>query len=890
MKTQLVFVGQYQRGVCFSFQVSDIVSKYGATQCLLQRDRVGNHPVLAAAAWGHHQVLALILAAPGAEKSVTVANRLGEQALVAAATRNNRKCLSKLLACYRPPIAKDHRVLSEKFASKSKARKLLAGLSSRASAETPSPPARGIFRQRGADILRTRSREHKRKSKNRNKHNDSSKSWQHRLIAMQHDVDTCIDDASKNGAAQVGQDGERLKVVNEALVAATKAGSANAMELLLQQDGIDAHIVDDDGQTLAHCAVQSRDADQSLCLLADFSPELLSLADIYGNTPLHHAAAYGFVNSTLVLLQSGVNPHNTNVWGRTPLAIATMAQMSGCMHSLYDYGDDRRAADPAPFAAYELQQRKHSVVIYEDRSPAEVQAKPADMARIMRIWERFFSNAVSGVVAPAKQPEALPEALPERQDSDQDWVEVVSEGGELVYYNTRTEVVQWAVPGREQWEICTHFEDEDALAAVSDEGGHPQRFFFNVITGEEAWELPRWELMQEDGSGEWFFYDTETGECSWEDPNQQQLQEADEWATEEWSVQQDEESGYWYYYNNYTHVSEWAETPESIDGEKEFVTRHFDEDSQSYYWHDASTDVSWWDNGDFDAAYANEHYEAYSFQVSWGKDMYVWEVCKDDGGNEYYFLTNPVQGLEDAVDNSRWLPPEMGWLLRTTPEQDVYYEDIASGDVSWNAPHLQEQQPALAALEDMPSAEEAEEEVHMHSQWESPGSGWLERYSEDDGAVFYEDLETAETAWVLPDGVKVPWEVQAPHLPRSGETGQLVWREEYTEEGHNYFSLLRKQNITTHIEIGYSQLLAAYEQWEEHQDSACMWQPRHDDAGNEFFMHLVTGETSWTRPTEVLATEWVQEDAADWSYLEDEDGNGYWYDSVTGESVWAEAC
>ena len=151
------------------------------------------------------------------------------------------------------------------------------------------------------------------------------------------------------------------------------------------------------------------------------------------------------------------------------------------MHTLYDYGDDRRAANAAPFAAHELLQRKHSVVIYEDRSPAEVEAKPVDMARIMKIWERFFSNAISGVVPAAKQPE--PEEQPkEWQDIDQDWTEIVSEGGELVYYNTRTEAVQWAVPGREQWEICTHCEDEDALVAALDEGGYPQRFFFNVIT------------------------------------------------------------------------------------------------------------------------------------------------------------------------------------------------------------------------------------------------------------------------------------------------------------------------------------------------------------------------------------------------------------------------
>ena len=813
------------------------------------------------------------------EKSVTLANRLGEQALVAAASRNHLQCLSKLLACYRPPV-KDHDLGVRSANPRSEASRgllRLAGLSA------PAPPERGIFRQRGTDIIK-RKHKHKHKKKNKRKHMDkyklSSSSWQHRLTAIQHNA--AADEAR---AERAKKDEERLKVVNDALLAAAKAGSAGALELLLQQDDVDAHIIDEDtGQTLAHCALQSRDAHHCLCLLADFSPELLSLADMYGNTPLHHAAAYGFVKSTLVLLQSGVNPHNTNVWGRTPIAIATVAHSAECAHTIYDYGDDRRAAKPAPFAVRELQQHKHSLVVYEDRSAAEAAAKPVDMERIMMIWERFFSNAISGVTAaPAARDTAKAEAKAEakekakREAIEKAWVEVLSEDGELVYFNNRTEAVQWAVPGRDQWEICT---DHEAGADGGEEDYYPQRFFFNVITGEQVWELPRWELMQEEGSGEWFFYDTETGDCSWEDPNQ--LQEAAEWATEEWTVHQDEESGHWYYYNNYTEVSEWAEVPDSA--EQECVTRHWDEDSQCSYWHDATTDVSWWDNGDFDAEHANQHYQAYTFEASWGKEMYVWEVCKDDNENEYYLLTNPSPGLEDAVDNSRWTPPESGWLLRNTDDQHVYYQDIASGDVSWFSPHEQEQSAALA-LEDAAPEQQEDEDEEVHTQWEAPDNGWLERYSEEDGALFYEDLETAETAWVLPDGVRVPTGVQAPHLPRAGAAGQLMWREQYTEEGHTYFSLLRKQVTTTHIEVGYSQLLAAYDQWEEQQDDGCLWQPYQDDEGNEFFMHMVTGESSWTRPTDALAE---AGDADEWTYLEDGDGNGYWYSSITGESVWAE--
>jgi ankyrin repeat protein len=46
------------------------------------------------------------------------------------------------------------------------------------------------------------------------------------------------------------------------------------------------------------------------------------MADTSGNTPLHHAAAYGWLECVQTLIQYGANQSQENAWKSTPITIA----------------------------------------------------------------------------------------------------------------------------------------------------------------------------------------------------------------------------------------------------------------------------------------------------------------------------------------------------------------------------------------------------------------------------------------------------------------------------------------------------------------------------------------------------------------------------------------
>ena len=48
----------------------------------------------------------------------------------------------------------------------------------------------------------------------------------------------------------------------------------------------------------------------------------INLSDSSGNTPLHHAAAYGWLECVTLLLKYGTDPSPENLWKSTPLTIA----------------------------------------------------------------------------------------------------------------------------------------------------------------------------------------------------------------------------------------------------------------------------------------------------------------------------------------------------------------------------------------------------------------------------------------------------------------------------------------------------------------------------------------------------------------------------------------
>ena len=48
----------------------------------------------------------------------------------------------------------------------------------------------------------------------------------------------------------------------------------------------------------------------------------LNTPDSSGNTALHHAAAYGWIECALMLIQYGADPSAENAWKTTPITIA----------------------------------------------------------------------------------------------------------------------------------------------------------------------------------------------------------------------------------------------------------------------------------------------------------------------------------------------------------------------------------------------------------------------------------------------------------------------------------------------------------------------------------------------------------------------------------------
>lgn len=48
----------------------------------------------------------------------------------------------------------------------------------------------------------------------------------------------------------------------------------------------------------------------------------INLGDSSGNTALHHASAYGWLECVRVLLEYGADPSPENAWKSTPLTIA----------------------------------------------------------------------------------------------------------------------------------------------------------------------------------------------------------------------------------------------------------------------------------------------------------------------------------------------------------------------------------------------------------------------------------------------------------------------------------------------------------------------------------------------------------------------------------------
>lgn len=102
-----------------------------------------------------------------------------------------------------------------------------------------------------------------------------------------------------------------------ALASAVSWGEADMVRLLLHK-GADCRRNSQFGWTLLHSATKDREK-VSLLLEKGLDPNAVNAR---GNTPLHHAAINGWVESAALLLAAGADPAIRNVQGRTALDTA----------------------------------------------------------------------------------------------------------------------------------------------------------------------------------------------------------------------------------------------------------------------------------------------------------------------------------------------------------------------------------------------------------------------------------------------------------------------------------------------------------------------------------------------------------------------------------------
>jgi hypothetical protein len=158
---------------------------------------------------------------------------------------------------------------------------------------------------------------------------------------------------------------------------AVKYSSLESLELLLSA-GCPPLAIDKNGASALHRAVSVTKDSAVLCLhsLLLHSPQCVNLRDIKGNTALHLAITANNLTAAEILLSSGASWTLTNAAGHSARSLAKSLKVAEVVEMI----DCKKAGRPLPI-----------------RQPAKPPPTPAEMERIMKVWERFFENALSGI-------------------------------------------------------------------------------------------------------------------------------------------------------------------------------------------------------------------------------------------------------------------------------------------------------------------------------------------------------------------------------------------------------------------------------------------------------------------------------------------------------------
>jgi hypothetical protein len=154
---------------------------------------------------------------------------------------------------------------------------------------------------------------------------------------------------------------------------AAKYGALDSLELLLSA-GISPFAKDKTGGTPLHRAAGKFHPDSPLCVYALVlrAEKTLKVRDLKGNTPLHVAIIASNTKAAEILINHGASLSTTNSSGHSPRQLALSMKNEAIVTLI----DQKRSGKQINIPA---------------------KKDPVDMERIMKVWERFFENALSGV-------------------------------------------------------------------------------------------------------------------------------------------------------------------------------------------------------------------------------------------------------------------------------------------------------------------------------------------------------------------------------------------------------------------------------------------------------------------------------------------------------------